>query len=94
MYKGVLTCDQELFNRDMSKARISVEWGFAAIVALWPFLDYRKKHHILHSPVGLYFGVANVLTNMHTCLARGNQISRKFGLDPPDLYAYMRGGPY
>ena len=93
MYKGVMTPVQLAFNKNM-KARIAVEWGFSRIVALWPFLDYRKKHKVLLSPVGLHFGVANVLSNMHTCLARGNIISLEFNLDPPDLDAYMKGGPY
>ena len=93
MYKGVMTPAQAMFNRDMSPMRVSVEWGFGKIVALWPFLDYRKKHQVLLSPVGLYFGVANVLTNMHTCLY-GNIVATRFGMEPPVLEAYMAGGPF
>ena len=43
----------------MAPLRIAVEWGFGKIVSLWPFLDYRKKHQVLLSPIGLYFGVAH-----------------------------------
>lgn len=88
-----MTAWQAAFNADMSPLRVSVEWGFGKIVALWPFLDYRKKHMVLLSPVGLYFPVANVLTNMHTCLY-GSIISNKFGMEPPTLAAYMQGGPF
>ncbi|EOD29632.1 hypothetical protein EMIHUDRAFT_113665 [Emiliania huxleyi CCMP1516] len=107
MYKGAMTPAQQFFNSTMSPARVTVEWGFGKIVNLWPFLDYRKKSkarpltpphthalQVLLSPVGLYFPVANVLTNMHTCLARGNIVSYEFGLAPPELHEYMRGGPY
>jgi len=94
MYKGVMTVAQRAFNRDMAPARVTVEWGFGKIVNLWPFLDYRKKQKVLLSPVGLYFPVANVLTNIHTCLSGGNIASLEFGLSPPALVDYMRGGPY
>ena len=92
MYKGVMTALQRAFNQDMSPARVSVEWGFGQIVELWPFLDYRKKLKILLSPVGLYFGVGNMLTNIHTCLY-GSIITREFGMGRPSLSMYMQGGP-
>ena len=92
MYKGVMTVFQAAFNMDMSPARVSVEWGFGLIVQLCPFLDYRKKLKVLLSSVGLYFGVANILTNMHTCLY-GNIVQRAFGMDRPSLEDYVAGGP-
>jgi|TARA_B110001469_G_C9594863_1_gene295334 hypothetical protein len=94
MYKGVMNAMQQAFNNDMSPARVTVEWGFGKITNLWPFLDYRKKHKVLLSPVGLYFPVANILTNMHTCLSRGNIVSLEFGVEPPELHTYMCGGPF
>jgi len=93
LYKGVMSAVQRAFNADMSPARVSVEWGFGKIVDLWPFLDYRKKLKVLLSPVGLYVRVGNVLTNIHTCLY-GSIVNDAFDLDPPDLDAYMQGGPY
>ena len=93
MYKGVLSVAQQMFNKEMSPLRVSVEWGFGKIVALWPFLDYRNKFQVLLSPCGLYFGVANVLTNMHTCLY-GSIVSRRFDMEPPAMEAYMAGGPF
>ena len=94
MYKGIMAPWQRAFNRDMSPERVSVEWGFGKMVQLWPFLDYRKKHKVLLSPVGRLFAVGNILTNMHTCLSGGNIVSERFGLAPPSLDAYMAGGPY
>jgi len=93
MYKGVQSPAQKAFNAQMAPLRIAAEWGFGKIVTLWPFLDYRKKHMILLSPVGLYFPVGNVLTNMHTCLY-GSNISNAFDMEPPSLSAYMAGGPF
>jgi len=94
MYKGVMQPWQRAFNRDMSGERIAAEWGFGKMVNLWPFLDYRKKHKVLLSPVGRLFPIGNVLTNIHTILSGGNIISHRYGLSPPSLRAYMAGGPY
>mmetsp|Transcript_52173 Transcript_52173/g.135313 ORF Transcript_52173/g.135313 Transcript_52173/m.135313 type:complete len:322 (+) Transcript_52173:658-1623(+) len=94
MYKGVMQAWQRAFNRDMSPERVSVEWGFGKMVNLWPFLDYRKKHKVLQSPVGRHFAVGNILTNIHTILSGGNIISRRYGLSPPMLDRYISGGPY
>ena len=92
MHKGVMSAVQAAFNQDMSPARVTVEWGFGLIVEQWPFLDYRKKLKVLLSPVGLYFGVGNMLTNIHTCMY-GNIVQREFGMDRPSLEQYLRGGP-
>jgi len=40
--------------------------------------------------VGLYFPVANILTNCHTCLYH-SQTGLYFGLDPPSLEDYLNG---
>lgn len=94
MHKGNMTLPQQAFNSDMGPERVSVEWGFAAIVGQWPLLDFRKKLQILRAPVGLYLNVGNVLTNMRTCVDGGSEVSRRFGMDPPSLSAYMAGGPF
>ena len=88
MYKGLMTLWRAAFNRDMSPERVTVEWGFGKMICLWPYLDYRKKHKVLLSPVGRHFAVGNILTNMHTILSSGNIISQRFGLSPPSLDAH------
>ena len=90
MYKGVMMAWQRWYNSEMSPARVTVEWGFGKIVALWPYLDYRKKQKVLLSNVGLNLKIGNVLTNMHTCLYG----SIMCWTDRPELHEYMRGGPY
>lgn len=81
---------QLAFNSDMSPERVTVEWGFGQIVRLWPFVDCRSKMEVLHSPIGMYLEIANILTNVHTCLY-GNAVSRKYGLGHVSLKAYMTG---
>ena len=66
-----------MFNADMSSERVTVEWGFGKIAALWPWVDYRKNMKVLLQPVGMFLRVANVLTNMHTCMY-GSEVSNHF----------------
>jgi hypothetical protein len=37
------TAEEEAFNTRMASLRISVEWGFGKIVALFPFIDFKKN---------------------------------------------------
>ena len=94
MYKEVpghpLAQWQLAFNADMSPECVTVEWGFGKIVTQCPFVDFRAKMKVLLSPIGLYLEIANIITNMHTCLM-GSAVSRKYGLGAPSLHAYMSG---
>lgn len=93
MYKGAnMTPVQRAFNSDMASERIAVEWAFGNVVALWPYLDFRKKWHVLHQPVGLFVNVGVVLTNVHTCMY-GNIVLAKYGMERPELSVYIDGGP-
>jgi len=92
MYRGNnLTQWQAHFNKQMAPARVSVEWGFGKISSLWPWLDVTRSVQTFRRDVGGYLRVANVFTNMHTCLY-GSIISSKFGVPPPPLETYMAGG--
>lgn len=91
-YKGALTPGQQDFNTAMSSCRVTVEWGFGKIVALWPYVDYAKKQQVGLSAVGLgkQYSVAGILTNCHTCFY-GNNTSKYFGVRPPSLSRYLQG---
>ncbi|CAM9979863.1 unnamed protein product [Laminaria digitata] len=52
-FKGAMTPWQEDFNAAMSTCRVTVEWGFGKIVALWPYVDYIKKQQVGLSAAGL-----------------------------------------
>ena len=84
-----LTAEQELFNKNMSSVRQSVEWGFGKVLQLFPFPDYNKNLKLFLQPVAKYYIVATLLANAHTCLY-GSQISTYFGLNPPNLEAYLQ----
>jgi hypothetical protein len=87
--QGQLLPTQRLFNYDMSRNRISVEHEFAIIQAKWMKLGFHYAMRTGSSPVAAYFGAAVLLSNLYTCL-RGNQISMKYGLQPPTIQEFMR----
>ncbi|CAB1103153.1 unnamed protein product [Ectocarpus sp. CCAP 1310/34] len=91
-FKGVLNAFEQAFDTAMSSVRVSVEWGFGKIVALWPYVDYAKKQQVALSACGLgkQYAVAGILTNYHSCFYRNNT-SFYFDVNPPSLRSYLNG---
>ncbi len=88
-FKGAqITASEQAFNKEMSRVRISVEWGFGKIMQYFAYLDFKKNQKVLLQPVGKYYAVACVLINCHTCLY-GSLTSKYFGLNPPSLETYL-----
>jgi nuclease HARBI1 len=58
----------------MSAVCECVEWGFGKISGNFAFLDFKKNLKLLLQPVGHYYLVGRLLTNVHTCLY-GSQTS-------------------
>ncbi len=87
-FKGNLTRKEKKINKMMSRLRISVEWGFAKILQLFPFVDYKKNLKIRKEKVPLFYKVATILTNCHTALY-GSQVCHYFECDPPTLEDYL-----
>ncbi|KDQ06131.1 hypothetical protein BOTBODRAFT_82476, partial [Botryobasidium botryosum FD-172 SS1] len=78
---------QQAFNLEMSRVRVSVERAFAHIVQLFPFVDFHKSLQVLKQPVGKYYAIAALLTNAHTCLY-GSEAAQYFHCEPPMLKEY------
>lgn len=85
---AMITPQQEAFNASMSQARVSVEWGFGKVVGLFAFLDFAKNLKLHLQPVAMYYTVAVLLTNCHTCLY-GSQTASFFNTTPPELQSYL-----
>ena len=88
----LLTPLQEEFNASMSSVRETVEWSFRDIITSWAFCDFKKNAKILLQPVAKYYIVASLLTNCRTCLY-GNQTSRYFSVQPPNIEQYLTNTP-
>lgn len=83
-----ITAAEKTFNKEMSKVRESVEWGFGNIISLFAFLDYKKNQKLFWQPVAKHYLVGTLLTNCHTCVYR-NETSTYFDVDPPALEEYL-----
>ncbi|KAH9110824.1 hypothetical protein AeMF1_014509 [Aphanomyces euteiches] len=84
-----LTERQKEFNKWMSRVRQSVEWNFKIMKTLWSFITFKNLAKVRLSPVAKIVCVAMLLTNCHCCYHGGNQISKYFGLEPPNLEDYL-----
>ena len=84
-----LTIEQERVNAIMSKLRISVEWGFGIISRLFAFTEFGHNQKLGLQPVGVYFRVAPIFTNIHTCMNGGNIVSGFFHCEPPSVEKYL-----
>ncbi len=81
-YRGPQNRQQTALNKEMARARVSVEWGFGKVVTLFAFVNFYANQKFFLQPVGPYFTVASLLTNCHTCLY-GSEIAELFDLPPP-----------
>ena len=81
--------EQQMFNTQMSRVRQCVEWGFGKVSRIFAFVDFKKNLKLFLQPVGMYYTVATLLSNCHTCLY-GSQTSTYFGLEPPQLEDYLQ----
>lgn len=91
-FKGLrLTVLEACFNQDMSRARIPNEWGFGKLKSLFAYLDFEHGLKPYLNDISVYWPVATILTNCHTCLY-GSQTSEYFGVLPPSMEEYLENG--
>ena len=88
-----LTKRMAKFNQRMNRARVTVEWAFGRVFALWKGVHYFMKLKSGQTSVAHYMLCANLLTNFLTCLDRGNQTSMYFQCRPPTLQEYLAPKP-
>jgi nuclease HARBI1 len=87
-FRGHLTPEQQLFNKQMSAVRECVEWQFGKLITQFAFLDFKKNLKLWLQPVGRYYLVGGLLANLHTCFY-GSQTSSYFDMDAPSPELYL-----
>ena len=87
---GRLDARHAAFNYTMSQSRITVEWGYHTILRSWTSLDFKRNLKIFKSPIGVYYIVAALLTNVQSCLNTYNDVSLYTGSTTPTLEEYLR----
>jgi hypothetical protein len=90
-YPDGRTCPRHhAFNKSMSASRVTVEWSYGRVLALWKALDFKKNLKLFKSPIGAYYLVACLLTNCVSCIEGGNAITDHSGGRTPSLEEYLR----
>jgi hypothetical protein len=79
-------------NSIMSNHRIIVEQSFGKLKTFNAFLSYSRNIRLLVQDVGMYFKVAVILTNAHTCLTGVSAPTSTGGVAPPSLHDYLTVG--
>lgn len=72
---GRICARHAAFNHKMSQMRITVEWGYHCVLRSWTALDFKRNLQIFKSPIGAYYTIAVLLTNIQSCLATYNDIT-------------------
>ena len=85
------TWREQILNRAMNSAGVSVEHAFNRIVALWAFVDFWKPQRSYATRPAMAYLNAQSLTNFHNCIYP-NQVNQMFDHDPPTLREYLRLG--
>lgn len=80
--------EQREDNARMATARIAIENIFSRLVNLWKILVMKFKLR-LNCESEKIVHIAFFLTNVITCLERGNQISQRFNVYPPTAAEYI-----
>ena len=79
---------QSRFNREMSKVRIVVEWGFANVLRRWQYVDFTRAMKVLLIPTGQHYINCVFLTNLGNCFY-GGAINQYFNAEPLSIYQYL-----
>lgn len=76
------------FNRQMSRARIAVEWGFNDIVTQFRHLDLKNNMKWLKEPIAVHYMNCGFLCNVRNCFY-GNEGMTYFGAEKMELCQYL-----
>jgi hypothetical protein len=78
-HRGVCTPAEAAFNKDMSGARVTVEWGFAYVQQNFPYLAYKGNLKIWEGPIQNHIENAVLLTNIFTIYYGASEWIQHFG---------------
>ena len=87
-----LPIEKQLFNKQLSSVRISVEQALGLTQNLWAANAYKIQLKSCLQPVASYFHVAILLTNCYTCIYSAGAVGSRFQVKPPSLQEYLSYG--
>jgi hypothetical protein len=83
-----LNPEELLFNKIMSKARVSVEWGFKDVKKYFSHIAFPRKMTLSRTPAGAWYLASCLLWNFRCCID-GSPTSTFFDCSPPELSQYI-----
>jgi hypothetical protein len=86
---NVLTYEQEARNVSMGRPRLATEWAFGFVSKNFSLINYYQKLRLLLFPVGHYYPVAVLFSNLLRCFGRDSITQSYFGKAPPAPNEYL-----
>jgi nuclease HARBI1 len=83
-----LDANELLFNKRMSKDRVSVEWAFKGIKKYFSHIAFPRKIALSRTPGGAWYLASCLLWNFICCID-GSPTSTFFDCQPPTLSHYL-----
>lgn len=90
---GPPSADKQALDLAMDGARRQVEYAFGRVLALWAFVDFRKKHKPGLSAIGDHYLLAVFFTNCKVCLEGYCEATIPFACEPPTIGEYLHLPP-
>jgi nuclease HARBI1 len=85
---AALTTEEALFNKRMSKVRVSVAWAFKDIKKYFSHIAVTRKMVLSQTPAGAWCLASCLLWNFR-CYLEGSPTSMFFNCTPPSLNHYL-----
>jgi len=76
-------------NGDMQRPRLCVEWAFGYISNHWSFVNLYQKLRIGLMPVGIYFPVIALFSNLQMCFQRNCPTRSFYQVAGPNIEQYL-----
>lgn len=83
-----MTVFQSRFNKAMAQQRVAAEMALGKVVQLFSSFNFADNLRVRSTPVAVYFKVAVLLTNLHTCY-NGSTVCSHFDMSAPRALEYM-----
>lgn len=86
---AILMPEQDERNKAMTKPRLCVEWAFGTICNKFAFMRDHHHHRVFMSPVGTFFLLCAILSNILTTLGHNSTTCSFYRADPPTTEEYL-----
>ena len=85
---SALSTEEIAMNRDLSRARVAVEWFFKEVKQYFSHVKVVQKMSVSRCPLGLWYQTSVVLWNFRFCIY-GSPTSSFLSCPPPSLREYV-----